>query len=282
MSVLIERSLNIFRSKFITIMQNKGDNRSFQLLKRGINGLFSQFLSSSRDFCFACEHDHNNIEIYYDSVRIQEKYLEPGIINLEEIFSYLAYHEYGHSLFGTSEDLKRIWEYTLNSSELFQNYNGLSLANCFLEFFADFKAKKVGCSTPHIFLQKSLNWVRDSGISHYYQALLPNERFEFIDSTIRETWLPGTLKNLERFYIWNEWKQLVPIFNVFNIGVILEFLQIFFKCFNYLCKDHTNLTITRDKLITLIDVIDKNQFNDLIIHKRLTDDIKQLFSNFLE
>jgi len=278
----MERSLNIFRSKFITIMQNKGDNRLFQLLERGIKGSFTQFLSPSRDFCFACEHDHNNIEIYYDSVGIQKEYLEVGIINLEKVFSYLAYHEYGHSLFGTSNDLKRIWENTLSSGKLFQNYNGLSLANCFLDFFADFKAEKVGCRTPNTFLQKSLNWVRDYGIKHYYQALLPHKGFELIDSAIRETWLPGTLNNLRRFYIWNEWEQLIPIFEDFNIGAILEFLRIFFECFNHFCENHTNLTDTRDKLIALIDVIDKNQFDNLIIHKILTDDIGQLFGHFLE
>lgn len=246
--------------------------------------MFSQYIVETDKFCFACRYDQNDIEVYFDEEQIRVEYLkeEKDIIRIKENFSYLAYHEYGHSLFSTSsENLRKYWESQLDFRNLFQYYNWFALSNCFLEFFADFKAKRISCDAPIFFIQDNFDWIEESKLEGY-ELFFPSNRINELDPSETENWLTPTLNNLRTFYIWDEWEQLIPIFEDLGLSAILKFLRILFECFYYLCESHTDLIATREKLIDLIRVLDNNKFDDLIFNKNLNDEIKNLFDSFLK
>ena len=281
---LLNKSLKVFKQEFSRVLRNRNDKRKLDLIMKGDKGKFSNFISQTEKFCFSCTYDKIQIEIYYDDKQIQKKYLNQDLktSDLEDIFSYLALHEYGHSLFCQStQELKFYWEYQNNIINSFENFNWFVIARCFSEFFADYKVKEIGGKMPEFFIENCLKWLKKKGgIDFYYVMLLPYLNSEQLDPIMKDSWLKATLNNLRRFYIWEEWSLIKPIFQEFDLYAILDFLQIIFMKFNFLCENHSNLVITRDKLVALFRFLDQQQFNDLILKKILSEEIKQSIKEF--
>ena len=107
---MIALSLEVFTEEFQTVMSDQKDLRSFQLLHKDEEGRFQALRSSYEGYNFSILYDNEAIEVYYNPEWIEKKYLKkPGITTdkIEEIFKFLAHHEYGHSfLCSNSEDLK--------------------------------------------------------------------------------------------------------------------------------------------------------------------------------
>ena len=107
------QSLNLFEKTITSLIKKRTDSRKLTILNLNKPGKFFHFVSKSEKFCFQCAYSEKLIEIYYDLEQIKKKYITSITSDdeLNNVFSYLAFHEYGHSLFCEStEILKQYWE----------------------------------------------------------------------------------------------------------------------------------------------------------------------------
>lgn len=278
---LIDISLKIFKKEFTRVLNINSDFRKFKLIEKGKKGTFSNLVALKELFCFTCMYNENEIEIYYDENQIHLEYLinNPNKGFLNETFSYLAYHEYCHSLFSKSTQiLKNEWENQHSIIKSFKFFNWFIIARIFSEFFADFKSKELGCDKPNSYIQHALDWVKNKDIDFYHVMLLPSTMSYQLDPIDSGSWLSAMFNNLHRFYIWEEWSLLKPIFNSFDLDWLLDFFHFMFTLFQLLCKNHTSSTLTRDKLNSLFQFLDKQMFNS---HDFLNEDFRKKMIKFV-
>ncbi len=275
-----QTALSTFENEFKTILKENESHRDFNLIKKGENGVLSSFVSKNEKFCFSCVYNEDQIDIYYDKSEIKKNYLDKNL-SKEEIqsdFSYLAFHEYGHSTFCIStQKLKKEWE-NQGLINIFQNFNWFIIARGFTEFFADYKAKNLGCKSPESFLRECIKLVKHQH-GWYSEMVLPNRSFHSYETWRKDQWMNATLNNFKRFYIWEKWSQLEPLFQKYKVEGLLEFFKIVFSQFEEFCKNHDDLNKTRLSLISLFTFIDKQNYDQLVFQNFFSEELKTSLRN---
>lgn len=279
---MIELSLEVFTKKFRSIMADQKDTRRFQLLHKDEEGKFQTLRDSYEGYNFSIFYDHEDIEVYYNPEWIKEKYLnKPGmtIEKIEEIFKFLAYHEYGHSFFGTSSEKLRIFtnEQTTTINGL-THFNYLGMERVFREFFADFKAESIDSKPPLSYLDIYLKGIKDFDFPYKKLMMLPT-KINF-DLTIKNSlFIYDSLINTITFYVFDEWEQLKDIFKSHKLDELLTFFKLIFHNFHWISKNHLNLRDTRDTLITLIKFLNQFFYDELIYKNKLDFNIEKGLKN---
>ena len=165
----LDKFLKIFEDEIRLLISIEESPREFHLLKNDERGKLTNLLHEMGIENFSIIYNHEIIEVYYNPSNLINNYIQaPNISNdlLEKIFIYLAYHEYGHSLFCKST-LNYAKFRAKNKAIIFENF-GWRIKNnlCFLfwilfrvlkESYADFQVKKTNIKPPKYFLILILN-----------------------------------------------------------------------------------------------------------------------------
>lgn len=208
MNMNIINFLNSFEEKFIEIKHKCLDNRTFSLIDMTNEGILRDEVSNQENFCFSSHYNQNIIEIYYNRDQIISEYIQvmsnlPNDQVLNEI-SYLAGHEYGHTLF--CESSKKLRKFEVNREEIYHKYERF---NCFVflrifsEFYADLKAYKFTLVIPQIKFKKIFEYFK-SRLSRDSTTILPTTKnFKYGRDAIDHYQLPF-LTNLSMVYAYNK------------------------------------------------------------------------------
>lgn len=273
-----ENFLNIFNEKFIEIKNKCLDNRTFNLLEISMEGYLKEEVSNQEVFCFSSHYNQDIIEIYYNRNQIISEYIQdPSDLSNEQVLSeisYLAGHEYGHTLFcESSKKLREInvdWKNIYNKYEKFNCYVFLRV---FSEFFADIEAYKFVSTFPEIKFKKIYEYF-ESKLSHHSSTILPTTRnFKYGRDGIDHYQRPFLIQ-LSFIYAYNKCDDLEKIFEKNKLSELFKFLNLILNYFRKLIDSYSDMNLRRKKINELLKILDKFFYDDLIFKNMLNPELQ--------
>ncbi len=281
-----ENFLKRFKEKFIEIKDNCSDNREFSLLEIKMEGNLNEEISNQGVFCFSCHYNEDIIEIYYNRNQIISEYIrDQNDLSKEQILkeiSYLASHEYGHSLYcESSKKLREIninWETTYSK---YEKFNCFVFLRVFSEFFADLEASKIDLTLPEIKFQKIYEHL-ESKLSHHSLIILPTTRnFNYGRNGIDKYQGPF-LTSLSFIYAYNKWNDLIKIFEDKKLSKLFNFLKLTFDYFKKVIESYSDLNLRRNKISELLSILDKHFYDDLIFKNNLNPELQSQLQKLID
>ena len=272
-----ENYLSNFNEKFIEIKNECLDNRTFSLLEINTEGNLKEEVSNQEIFCFSSHYNQDIIEIYYNRNQIISEYIydEPGLSDkliLNEI-SYLAGHEYGHTVFcESSKNLREINADWKIISSKYEKFNCFVFLRVFSEFFADLEAYNITSKFPEIKFQKIYEYF-ESKLSHHSTTILPTiKNFNYGRDGIDRYQLPF-LANISVFYAYNKLNDLKHLFEENKLIELFKFLKLIFDYFKKIIESHSDLNLRRNKIYELLRILDEYFYDNLIFNDKLNPEL---------
>ncbi len=154
----LDNLLKIFEDEIRLLISREESPRAFYLLRNDEIGKLTNRFQEMGNENLLIKYDRQVIEVYYNPFNLTNNYIQAANVTneiLEEIFIYLAHHEYGHSLFCESSHYNKfkeknkdtIFEGQIRSNQLFWY-----LFVVLKESYADFQAKKTNLNLPKYYL----------------------------------------------------------------------------------------------------------------------------------
>ncbi len=281
----LENFLNAFNEKFKEIKNKCLDNRTFNLLEISMEGYLKEEISNQEVFCFSSHYNQDIIEIYYNRNQIISEYIQdPSDLSNEQILfeiSYLASHEYGHTLFcESSKKLREINADWKNIYNKYEKFNCFVFLRVFSEFFADLEAYKFVSTFPEIKFKKIYEYF-ESKLSHHSTTILPTTRnFKYgIDGI--DHYLRPFLINLSFIYAYNMWDDLEKIFEENKLSELFKFLNLILNYFRKLIESYSDMNLRRKKINELLKILDKFFYDDLIFKNMLNPELQTQLHAFI-
>lgn len=281
-----ENFLKCFKEKFIEIKDNYSDNRKFSLLEINTKGNLINEVSKQDTFCFSSHYNEDIIEIYFNRKQIISEYIK-GQYDLSdeqilEEISYLAGHEYGHTLFcESSKKLREInvnWKITYNK---YEKFNCFVFLRVFSEFFADSVASKIDLTFPEIKFQKIYEYF-ESKLSHHRLIILPTTR-NFKDGRNGIDKYQGPfLTDLSFIYAYNKWNDIKRLFVEKKLSELFKFLKLIFDYFKKVIDSLSDLDLRRNKMSELLKILDEYYYDDLIFNNKLNPDLQSQLQELID
>lgn len=272
-----ENYLNNFDEKFIEIKNKCLNNRTFSLLEINMEGNLKEEVSNQESFCFSSHYNQDIIEIYYDRDQIISKYIcdESDLSDdqfLNEI-SYLAGHEYGHTLFcESSKKLREINADWKNIRNKYKKFNCFVFLRVFSEFFADLEAYKFTSTFPEIKFKEIYEYF-ESKLSHHSTTILPTTRnFKYGRDGIDHYQRPF-LTCLSFIYAYNKWNDLKKLFEENKLSELFKFLKLIFDHFKKVIESLSDLNLRRNKIYELLRILDEYFYDDLVFNNKLNSEL---------
>lgn len=263
----INSFLKSFTDTSSLIMELFNDKREFQLIRWDSKGHFSAFNNPNDQYTFSSKYDLSKIEIYYKIPIIESSYFRnPQQFTENEytiISTYLASHEYGHTLFCDSTyTLKILFEQDI---ALPNGFNFMFLAILFSEFSAEVYARSIFPSNPEPISSLFLNSQRFRdmvGNFYLYQfpwvnpppddpRLYDSYKFEFVE--------------LIRIFVFEKWESLIQRYANHPIRTFLNFCERLFTVFKDIIIKTNRVTTIRNYLINLAEILDEIRLRDVIL-----------------
>ncbi len=251
------QALSIFQEELNNIMQLFNDNREFNLIE-----------SNNPVCCFSLEYyDSNRINVHYNLIGISNEYLtHPNITHekIEEIFRYLARHEYCHNLLCESfEVVEKFTEKQITKKNQITQFRYIPFENKFREYFADYKVKQYFSDIPDFFINNILNWLQNNrDLSFDCDGMLP---MSFDNKyTIRQIHLYPYLQNLYRFHVCKCWNLLEPVFDRISHSSMLKFFFLIFEYFKKIIEEISEFEKKRDDLLEFVLKLDRYNYDKLV------------------
>ncbi|TXT63053.1 MAG: hypothetical protein BAJALOKI1v1_800016 [Promethearchaeota archaeon] len=264
---LFNDMINVFKREFKNVMKKFNDERRFELNE-----------SQNHRFCFSLEYYNQKIiDVNYNKNKIMEEYFQNDINKkeLEDIFIYLARHEYCHNLItDSSEELK---DSKIQGTEIkqIQRFNYINFENQFGEFFADYMVKRHFDNIPQKYLEKVLVYFEEEmDLNYYCHGVLPISGDSI--NTRDQLQIYSFLRNLYKFYICGEWNLLKPLFQNINFDNLLKFFRLIFKYFELTITNLKDISKIRNSIITLVKRLDTCKFENLIFHNKLDNQVIEI------
>lgn len=273
-----EEFIKFFREKFIEIKDNNLDNRKVSFLEVNVEGILKEEVSNQESFCFSCHYNEDIIEIYYNQDNIIAEYIHNPNRSTDDQFlneiSYLASHEYGHTLF--CESSKKLREINTDWKNLFKKYEKF---NCFVflrvfgEFFADLESYKINSIIPEI-KYKNIREYFESKLSHHSITILPTTRnFKYGRNGIDDYQRPFLI-NLSFIHAYNKWDELKRVFAEKNLSELFKFVNLILNYFKKVIELYSDISSRRNKINELLRILDKFYYDDLIFNNELNSELQ--------
>ncbi len=250
--------------------------------RRGEKGQLSDVRNENEEFSFRCFYNNQLIEIYCDPIKIENEFLNiPDVTDeiLNNIFKFLAHHEYGHSLFCESTKYLKSF-YEKHITEITMNLRIFNLIFYLSnEFFADFQAKRINSTLPKFYFDKIftknfedfLEVKRD--LINYNDCMTESDLTSFFYSRILY------LSNI--FYAFDKWDNLLELCRETDNKSLLELVFVINKVYEKLIPKTSNLKIYWESLLTLTVLLKEIDYFKLICNDNLNNKIKVELDDFL-
>lgn len=263
----INSFLQSFKDTFSLILELYNDKREFQLVQWDSKGHFSAFNNPSDQYTFSCKYDLSKIEIFYKIPIIKSSYFRnPRQFTEDEytiISTYLASHEYGHTLFCDSTyTLKILFEQDI---VLPNGFNFIFLIILFSEFSADVYARSIFPRNPDPISSLFLN-------NQKFKEMLMNfylYQFPWVNPPPDDPRLYDRYKfefvELIRIFVFKNWESLTQRYANQPIRTFLNFCNRLFTVFEDILVKTNRVTLIRKYLINLAEILDKIPLRDVIL-----------------
>lgn len=259
--------LQSFENTFLLIIGLYKDSRKFQLIRWDSKGYFSAFNNPNDVYTFSCKYDSRKIEIFYNIPVIESSYFSNSQHFTEDeyaiITTYLASHEYGHTLFCDSTyTLKILLEQDIT---LPHGFNFIFLSLLFSEFSADFQARSIFPTNPEPLSSLFLN-------SHRFQEMLNNfylYQFPWVNKPPDDPRLYDRYKfefvELIRMFVFNQWAPIKQKYENHPIITFLNFCESLFTVFKDILIKTNRISLIRNYLIKLAAILDEISPKEVIL-----------------
>ncbi len=282
----LENFLNYFNEKFLETKNKCSDNREFSLLEMNMGGTLKHEVSTKESFCFSSHYNKDVIEIYYNRIRINNEYLQDQLnFSREQLLkeiSYLANHEYGHTLF--CESSKKLREFKVKSDIIYNKYEKF---NCFVflrvlsEFSADLEAFNNNLTLPEIKFRTIYEYFK-SNLSRHSTTILPTTRnFQYGRDGIDQYQLPF-LTNLSIFYAFNKWDDLKEVFDENRLSKLLTFSKHIFDYLKKMIEFSPDLILRRKSISKLLKTLDVYFYDDIIFNNEFNNELQCHIQKLIE
>ena len=265
----LDNLLKIFEDEIRLLISREESPRAFYLLRNDEIGKLTNRFQEMGNENLLIKYDRQVIEVYYNPFNLTNNYIQAANVTneiLEEIFIYLAHHEYGHSLFCESSHYNKfkeknkdtIFEGQIRSNQLFWY-----LFVVLKESYADFQAKKTNPNLPKYYL--------DQYFKAFEQYLQFNKATSLATMSILfEGFYSKVLYSSSWFFIFDQWDYLLEKCGENNKTESLNLILSINKMLEAFIKKDLNLDGYRNYLIQLTLVL------------RKIDYIKLIFENILD
>ena len=266
-----------FKEIFEMCLTLNHDSRDFQLLPYTDSGIFGEFVPRSQDFTYSSYSDYNNIEIYFKTSEIERCYTSiiKDDLGCIDVYSYLATHEYGHTLFCDSNyTLKIIFEQEFKFAH---NFNFLILPTLLSELAADRRAFNMIPKPPSPMFNIFFDNIK-TPLSQFFlfrhPHVGPSPRIYIYGTYVRQ------IKELIRFYVYNKWNDLIPVYTRFSMGELLDFFRLIIETLDVTLKKYSTYDSILSCLIRLANILDSIKINEITLGRVLSSSERGLFQSF--
>ncbi|TKJ19799.1 MAG: hypothetical protein CEE43_14450 [Promethearchaeota archaeon Loki_b32] len=278
----LTKYLNIF-SKEIEEIKLRKDNRKFELKKIGSRSFLTNSTFEKEDFCFLCQYNQNIIEVYYNPLKINKEYLNvPNITDetLEDIFKYLAHHEYGHSLLNESTKKSfNVLNKRVITTKSKRNIILKTIIFIFREFFADWQAKMTGSNIPNFYLDQVFQNIEEVFTLIKFLKF-PNSTISLNDLIL--LFYYKFLYPSVYYHVFNRWDYLMEKCGRFKDLELINIVSKINYFFEDLIKSTSDIYVYKKALLELASLLKNIDYFELFLKNNLKDQTNLKFNNILD